>query len=283
MSGIRGFFSAIFLAFLVVGCVTYTKSEFTAFAQVGSAYAVAVDKLLVAAGTAQVDSTSWTLVIEKQTTGMDDDTYKNKSKQDLNRLEQIGRLRQHAQLLGRYFGLLEALATSDAPDRTKTAINGVVTELSNLKRKLPTVTTSLPDIGKVVADLKIRAALRDELNNREETIRAQLEIQENLLKNLASQIEHSLNLSKGSQEQILIIDPIVSNKELKSTENWVLDRRRILYTHLTIDELKTASETAAKLREAFEGLITGEVTIGRINALITNVEGLLSLAETIKS
>lgn len=283
MSDIRNLFAAVFLTFLVVGCATPTKSEFTAFAQAGSGYAVAVDKLLVAAGAAQVDSTSWTLVVEKQTTGMDDETYNAKNQQDISRLEQIGRLRQHAQLLGQYFGLLEALATSNAPDRTKTAIDGVVTELSKLKKELSSVTTALPDIGKVVVYLKIRSALRDELNNREKTIREHLEIQERLLKELTDQIKHALTLNKESNEQTLIIEPIVSSEKLKNTECWISTRRRILYTPLTIEELGTASRAATKLREAFEGLITGEVTIGRISALITDIEGLLSLAETIKS
>jgi len=259
------------------------RSEFMAFAQAGSGYAVAVDKLLVAAGAAQVDSTSWTLIVEKQTTAMDEKTYAKRSRQDLCRLEQIARLRQQAQLLGRYFGLLESLATSDAPDRTKTAIEGVVAGLAKLKNELPAAATALPDVGRVVVDLKIRAALREELHSRQEIIREHLRIQEQLLKELADQVKHALEISKDSQEQTLILDPIVSSKGLRSPENWVSTRRRILLTPLTIAELEAASHSAAKLREAFEGLITGEVTAGRMNAVLTDIEGLLSIAETIGS
>ena len=282
MSSVRSVFAAVFISFLVAGCATTTRTEFTEFAQAGSGYAVAVDKLLVAAGAAQVDSTSWTLVVEKQTTGMDDETYDKKSQEDISRLEQIVGLRQHAQLLGQYFGLLEALATSDAPDRTKTAINGVVSELNKIRTELPPVATALPAIGKVAADLKIRVALREELNNRKKTIREHLEIQEQLLKEVSNQIKHALTLNKRSQEQTLVINHIVSEKELKSPEQWVSTRRRIFYTPLTIDALATSSRTATKLREAFEGLISGETTIGRLNALTTDIEGLISIAESIK-
>ena len=77
------------LSFLVLGCATVDRNEFTKLAQVGSGFSVAVDQLLVAAGTAQVDSTSWTLVAEKQTTGMDDETYHLKSNEDVARLVSV--------------------------------------------------------------------------------------------------------------------------------------------------------------------------------------------------
>ncbi|MDM8553542.1 hypothetical protein QUF75_02295 [Desulfococcaceae bacterium HSG7] len=282
MLNIRRCFGAVLLLFLV-GCAIPTKNEFTTFAQTGSSYAVAVDKLLVAASAAQVDSTSWTLVQERNTTGMDDDTYFKKNKEDIDRLAVIVRLRRHAQFLGQYFVLLETLATSDTPDRTKTAIDGVVSELNKIKAELSPVVAALPAIGKVAIDLKIRAALREELNFNKKTIRAHLVVQEQLLKELANQIKHALKLNKSVRERTLVVDKIVAKKKLKNPEKWVSARRKVFFTSLTIDDLGVASLTATKLREAFESLISGEMTIGRINALITDVEGLLSIAETINS
>jgi hypothetical protein len=274
---------AVLLACLGGGCATPAKSEFTTFAQAGSGYAAAVDRLLVAAGTAQVDSTSWTLVLEKQSTGMDDATYTRRSSEDLARLEQIARLRKHAQLLGQYFGLLEALATSDTPDRTQTAIDGVATGLSRLKKDLPEVATALPDLGKVALEIKARTALKDELDRRERTIREHLEIQEQLLKELAGEIGHALTLSRNSQEQVLLMDPIVSDKEMRAQETWVSTRRRVMLSSLTAEELTAASLAATKLREAFEGVLSGEVTIGRMNALLADIDRLLYVAKTIQS
>lgn len=282
MTSIKGTVSACLVPLFLFGCVP-PRSEFTAFARAGSGYAVAVDKLLVASGIAQVDSTSWTLVNERQTTGMDDKTYDTKREQDLLRLTQIERLRQHARLLGQYFGLLEALATSDAPDRTKTAIEGVVSNLNKLTKDLPPITSELSVIGQVATALKIRSALKDELNQRKETIRKSLAIQEQTLLALKEQITHALELSKSTQEQTLVIKPLLSDQVLKDPEQWVSTRRRIFYTLLTLHELSAASVAATKLREAFEGLITGETSIGRINSLLTDIEGLLSVAESIKS
>lgn len=272
----------MFISALMIGCATPPKSEFATFAQVGTGYAVAVDKLLSAAGTAQVDSTSWTLVVERRVTGMDDKTYSDKNRSDLSRLEQISRLRQHAQLLGQYFGLLEALASSDAPERTKASIEGIVSELNNLRQGMPPLVSALPQIGSVAVDFKIRLALREELDKRKDVIREHLTIQEQMLQELNKQIKHALSLSKEAQEQILVIEPILSKTSLKDSEEWVSTRRRVVYTSLTIDELGKARQAATKLREVFEGLISGEATIGRLNALITDIESMLSVAEAIK-
>ena len=50
-----------------------------------------------------------------------------------------------------------------------------------------------------------------------------------------------------------------------------------------IAELEKASGAAKKFREVFEGIISGETTAGRIDALITDIEGLLAIAEAITS
>lgn len=268
---------------IVSGCAGPTKSEYTVFAQAGAGYAAAVDKLLTAAGLAQVDSTSWTLVMEKNVTGMDDKTYSAKSKADLDRLKEISRLRVHAKLLARYFGLLESLATSDAPEKTKTAIEGVVKSLESLFVNLPPATSALPPFGKLVVDLKIRAALKSELEARKDVIRKHLQIQEALLAELTGDISHALTLEKGTKEQQLVIDPIVNNAPLKNPEKWVSTRREVIYMPVTVEELNSSSNAAKKLREAFEGLLSGEKSLGRINALITDIESILDVVDAINS
>lgn len=283
MRTISGFFAALLLSFAAAGCNTPTRSEFSSFAQAGTSYAVAVDKLLVAAATAQVDYSSWALIHEKKTAAVNDKIYNTQNTADVNHVKKIGRLRQHAHLLGQYFGLLESLATSDSPERTQKAVGGVVAQLINLKKELSPAATALPEIGKAAADLKIRTALRDELISRHKIIREQLEIQEQLLEQLARKIEDAVGSSMKAQEETLVIKPIISHEEIKDPAKWVSNRRRILLTPMTIEELKSASRAAKELREAFEGLLSGEITTGRIGALITDIEGLLSIAETIKS
>lgn len=268
---------------LLTGCAGAPKSEYTAFAQAGAGYAAAVDKLLTSAGLAQVDSTSWTLAMEKETTGMDDKTYNDKTKADRDRLIQISRLRAHAKLLAKYFGLLESLATSDAPERSKTAIEGVVDSLNKLSLTLPSSTSALPAFGKLAVDLKIRAALREELEKRKDVIRKELQIQEVLLEELTKSISHALNVEKSTKEQQLVIEPIISSSPLKNVEKWVSTRRDVIYMPLTVEEIMSAGGAAKKMREAFEGLLSGEDSIGRINALIIDIESILDVVDAINA
>jgi hypothetical protein len=274
--------ASLFMLCLISGCAT-PRTEFSTFAQAGGSYAVAVDKLLVAAGTAQVDSTSWSMVAEKEDTGMDEKNYKERNKADLDRLQVIERLRRHTRLLGQYFGMLEALATSDAPQQTKGAIQGIIKGLQGLNLQLPQNVDALPAMGNIVVDLKIRQALQEELNNRKETIRKELFLQEQLLKNLRKQITFALESQKQKQEYTLVVEPLVNKIKLTNPEKWVATRHKVVYMSATVEELDQASQAATKLREAFEGLLSGEMTIGRLNALIYDIQALLSIAEAIKS
>lgn len=272
---------AIFIASVVAGCAT-PRSEFSTFAKAGGAYAVAVDRLLLAAGTAQVDSSSWSMVAGKEDTGMNEGSYSKINQADLDRLNQIERLRLHAQLLGQYFGMLEALATSDSPQKTKDAIEGIITSLQGLNMGLPQGVEALQALGELAADLAIRKALYEELKKRKETIRAELFIQEKLLKILKDQITHALKNLKQNQEYTLVKKPLFGTEPLTNPEKWVSTRQRVVYMTVTVEELSKASRAATKLREAFEGVISGEVTIGRLNALISDIEGLLAIAKAIK-
>jgi uncharacterized coiled-coil protein SlyX len=279
----RGVLILVCAATLTGGCGTPTRDEFKTFARAGSAYAGAVDRLLLAAGAAQVDSTSWTLALEKQTTGMDDKTYAARNEADVSRLEQISRLRRHAQLLGRYFSLAESLAASDDPAKTQAALDGVVSRLSDIKKELAPVLETLPDLGKAAVDLRIRGALRDELRRREPLLREHLAIQEQLLATLTDQVRKALSLGRQSQEQMLVMSPMLADSDLRNVEGWVSTRRRVLMASMAMDELEAASHAATELREAFEGIVAGNVTVAKMNALLADVHSLLSVAESIDS
>ena len=275
---------------LLSGCALTTppRSEYAAFAQAGSGYAEAVDKLLVAAGQAQVDSTSWRLVADKNDLGkVDNATYDKKTKDDTDRLAAIKSLREHAGLLGVYFGHLESLATSDAPDRTKDAIQGVVKGITDLSKGLntlyPNVFNALPPLTNIVVDEKVRGALREELEKRKDVIRKELQIQEKLLTVLKYQISHALTLAKNIKEQELVFAPLNAPSPLGKPEEWVAKRHEVIYIAATVEELDSARYAANKMKEAFEALLSGEDTTGRINALINDIESIIAVADAINS
>lgn len=280
---IRMILTAQLTGIVLAGCAGAPKSEYTAFAQAGAGYAAAVDKLLTSAGIAQIDSTSWTLVTEKNSSGMDDRTYTAKTKVDRERLIEISRLRVHAKLLAKYFSYLESLATSEAPDKTKAAIEGVIANINKLGLALPSSKAALPAFGQLAVDLKIRAALREELEKRKDVIRKELQVQEELLQELTGDISHALKLEQDAKEQQLVIIPIMSNLPLKDAKGWVATRREVLYMPITVEEVASAGDAARKMREAFEGLLSGEDSIGHINALIIDVESIYNVIDALNS
>jgi hypothetical protein len=271
---------------LLGGCALTTppKNEYAAFAEAGAGYANAVDKLLVAAGEAQVDSTSWSLVADKSDLGqVDNATYNKKTKDDLERLAAIKRLRMHAELLGKYFGHLHSLATSDAPETTKSKIQNVVrgmTELSSTSRSL---LPALPEIGRVAVDANIRIALKEELEKRKEVIRKELQFQEVLLEELKGQICSALKRERNTKEQNIVLAPISAASPLANPEEWVAKRHKVIYMPETVEEIQSASEISGKMRDAFEDILSGKDATGRINALINDIESVLAIAEAINS
>src|SRR5262249_1541140 len=129
--------SASFVAavsLVVTGCAS--TSEYARFAQAGSAYAAALDHLLVAARPTGIDATSQRPRRADAGKNQDLGRYQALAAIDTARLATIGRLRTHAHLLALYFGLLNALATSDAPERLSASIGGVADSLNSLGNQL---------------------------------------------------------------------------------------------------------------------------------------------------
>lgn len=101
-----------------------------------------------------------------------------------------------------------------------------------------------------------------------------------LLQELKEQITSGLERTKNAQEQTLVIEQILSEKELKNPEKkWVSNRRVLFLKPLEINELTIASSAAKKLRESFESLLANEMTTSRMNSLLIDIDGLLSVIE----
>jgi hypothetical protein len=276
---------------LTAGCKP--SKEYANLAQAGTKYGVAIDNLLVATGNIEIDATSERLLSDAALSKLSLAQYRSVSTEDEKLLELIARLRQHVKLLSRYFGLLYQLATSDAPDRARTAIgngsSGVIGNLNAIGTRLrgsgfltgDAAVAAGPITSLVVSGI-IRGALRDELTARQITIRRELELQERLLKALSDRIQHDLKITQDIREQRLVIEPLTSGKPIASPDQWVSNRRSVLTMKLTADQLQTASDDVKKLREAFEDLISGKLTLDRVDSLVADFDSLLTIGEKLK-
>lgn len=276
-------------AFLLSGCAAQQRSEYAAFAQAGSEYAAAIDKVLVAAGQAQVDNTSWRLVEFNRKFPIADEEYQKQTDVDVERLTVIRDLRFHAQELAKYFSKLNLLATSDTPERTSASIDGVVNNLtvlsSALRASTPETFSSLPPLAEIVVDGRIRKILRDELEKRKDTIREELRVQEVILNVLKKDIAHLLALSKDIRERTVVLAPLQTGAPLAKPEEWVKKRREVMYLQEQVEELSDAHDLAGNMTETFNALLSGDKkdAVTRINMLLDDIEDLLEIADAIKS
>jgi hypothetical protein len=267
---------------LLSGCASPPRQEYADFAQAGSKYATAVDKLLDAAGKAQVDSSSWKFVDAKKQYGIvTTEKYRELTQVDTDQLKIINRLQGHARLFGEYLGLLNELATSDAPGRTKTEIEGVIKGMAALSSRSAAPSSAGPAVAEIFADASIRKELKDELIKRKHVILKELELQEELLTTLKKQISDALTAVKEMKEQELLLAPLAVDGALAKPEEWVAKRHDIIYMDTTVKELGSAQQIAVDMKNTFEALTTGKDVTGRINALIIDIERIVAVADAL--
>jgi len=288
----RRYVSITLVLSLLVSFGTSCKStkEFANLAQAGTTYATAMDRLLLATQDIEIDTTSERLLQDDALSNQSLAKYQNLSKTNEETIKLIALLRKHVKLLSRYFGLLQELATSNAPDRAKQAIGGVVGNLNSVSNEIrgssivPSgIAAAAGPITAAIISGKIRGALKDELKARRDTIQRELLLQEELLTFLSNHLNHDVAVIQETREQRLVIDPLTSTTPIANPDAWINNRRSILTMSLTVQELRTASDNLKKLREAFEDLLSGKLTLDRINSLLADFDSLLTIAEKLKS
>lgn len=271
-------------SFLTIGC--RDTEEYQKISQAGNAYISAVNTLLDTSASITVDSTSERLLASDRLVNIDQETYNAFSESDLSWLMLLGQVRQHNQLLAEYFTLLGDLAESDAPDRSKTAIDNIATTLTNVGAGLsqePGVTSSFPgSITRLVVSGQIRGALREELEQRKDVIQDELALQEALLEVLAEQISDDLGQIRILQEDRLVEAPLLSTDPISVAQQnlWIRERNRILLLQTTSDKLVAAKEASTKFRTLFEDLVERGLSVQRINFFLDDIEEILTVIES---
>ncbi|MEH2203667.1 MAG: hypothetical protein V7K53_06235 [Nostoc sp.] len=280
-----------FLGASLVACGASLR-EYKKFANAGQEYATALDTLLVTSGNYAVDASS-----EKLLSNRVEDTVKDReemyieiTKQDKQWLMLIGRMRQHTDLLKRYFIALENLATSDAPTQAQEVTEDIFTQLNNVSANIqgnPLVSdgtgSALSEIPKIILSNKITGALRKELEQRKETIYRELAIQELVLELLTTELKNDLKSIQTNQEERLLFRPYTAADPISDADAWIERRRNILTMTLSIEALNNASESAKDFKEAFQLLLEDKFTIARANELLSEINSLVNIAEEIKN
>jgi hypothetical protein len=102
-----------------------------------------------------------------------------------------------------------------------------------------------------------------------------------MLKALSEAIQHDLTITNQAREQRLVIDPLIATTPIAKPDEWISNRRMVLTSQTTIAELGRASQAAGELRNVFEDMVAGKLDLPRVNALLIDLESVLSVAEAI--
>jgi|CZKN01.1.fsa_nt_gi hypothetical protein len=278
-------FAIVALCLIATGCES--QKGYADLAELGSAYAGAVDRLLVLAGTVSVDATSERLLQDREIAPQTKEDYQKLSDIDVKRLALIDDLRKHVQLVANYFGLLQRLAGSDASDQATKTLEGTASSVSALgqrlrKNDLAPGADLFTTLTKIAVAGAVRGALKTELTRHGDTIRMELNTEEVLLRALSGDIKHDLDIVREIREARLVIVPFVASDSIKNYDEWMASRKAVLSMNAPVAELAAASTTLGKLREAFEGLMGGKLDDDRIRAVEGDFKTIIALTDTVK-
>jgi len=283
-------FPVIIAIAIATTCLSACRStdEYKKLAQAGTNYYNALNQLLDLAVETRIDESSEELLLQDRENNQTSDDYNDFSDSDRNRIDLINRLKKHNSLLSKYFKLLQDLAGYDAPDRTQTAIGGVVDNLNTIGKTLRTSNLIenkevFQGIGKLIVSSKIRGALKEELEKRNQTIMLELKTQQELLNALSTQIKGELKGIQDRQELRLVINPFLEPTPIADEDAWIATRRELLTQEVTAAELENASQALGDFQNIFQDFVEGQSSSGRINALLTDIENLLSVIEKLKT
>lgn len=273
------------IAALTTGC--RSTDEYKKLANAGNKYTDAVNVLLDAASSTRVDTTSEQLLRNDRILNQTVADYEKLSKLDEERLEVIGKLRQHNKLLGNYFKLLNQLASSGAPTRAQGEIAGVVENLNKIGKELQgsdLITTPglFQGITNLVVSSQIRGALRAELEKRSGTIMLELKIQEVMLKVLGDSMAQDAKLIRIAQEERFVIRPLTQDAAISDADTWIDTRRKLLIMEAKGKELNEASKALSNFQAVFQDFVEGKLSLARLNAFLQDVDTFLKLVEADK-
>ncbi len=245
-----------------------------------------MDTLLERAKELHIEASSETILADDRGSNRTAEQYQKNAAQDREIIATINDIKSHNQLLKDYFNKLLNLATTDAPERTKTEINGIAENLEKVSENLKT-TSFFPEervlqgIGNLVINSKIQGALREELEKRDKLILRELTIQQEMLKKLSEFMKFRNDIKQNAKELHFVIRPLIREEKMTYEEErkWIEQRIDILKSDNRVQELEDASDALKKFKDVFKDTVEGEITVARLNSALEDIDDFLALLE----
>jgi hypothetical protein len=273
-------------ATITTGC--RSSDEYKKIAISGDKYAEAVNQLLITAGDIRLEASSEQLLRNDRIINLSVADYNKLSQEDEKQLAILSKIREHNHLLKAYFAKLFELADSSAPKQAETEIEGITSNLNKIGQELRgsdliTNPSIFSGITNLVVSSQIRGSLRQELEQRKQTIMLELSIQQELLQALSKSIEQNTNLIKLAQEERFVIRPLIKPELIDSEDEWIETRRNILTKQRNAQQLKLASQTLGEFKTVFKDFVEGRMSIQKLNTFLKDVDSFLVIVESTKN
>lgn len=273
---------------LAGGCAAQRLDQFATFAEAGSAYGEAADRLARAAGEAAIEADSAVLILGRD--AWDAATRRDRYLQHTGALtaylDVLGDLRRQVRLLQSYFAALSRLARSDAPAGIAGEAEAVFKRLQQISPRLrdariqdtPVAKLVRPAVNFAVARFQ-HAALERELRARAPALERSLEIQRAALALVAQGLRDDLALL-ARQRQFTEVAAVYAGPR-KLPAKWRRTRLELLSTRLDLAAAGQAQAAAAALHAAFVALVENKVRAEDFERLFADIHALLALVEQV--
>lgn len=260
------------------------RKQYEDLANAGNTYTLAVDKLLIKARELQIESSSEMILLDDRISNQTPQQYRKISEKDREILAAINGIRSHNQLLQKYFFKLNELATSKAPEQTKTEIDKIANNLDRVSKNLSKTIfypnrNILQGIGNLIISSKIKGSLREELEKRDRIILAELTIQQEMLRKLSEFMEFRVEVRRNAKEQRFVIRPLIKQDNIANEDNWIAKRKDIFAIDNRVEDLKSASEALKNFKDIFKDTIEDKITTIRLNNALRDIDTFLALLE----
>ena len=281
---------ALLLA-LLTGCATARVPDFQAFATAGTTYTQAVTGLITEVGNKAVDANSVKLLQSRSLAPVSLSDFNQQDQDMRSYLGELTRIQVQVTLLGDYFNALADLATSSAPQSFSTEVQSLATTLVGVTQEVKGTTiaqasqieAATGSVGGLVVKEVQGRELKKELEARKQTISDILQLHQALLATLSSQAEANARFTTALDYDQKVIQPFMAGQVAQAQQQtWMSERFSLLSQPVLVDQMNTTAEAARSLQQAWNKLLSNDLTAAEIQAITSELAPVIASLESLK-
>lgn len=275
----------------LTGCATARVADFQAFATAGTTYTQAVTGLITEVGNTAVDANSVKLLQNRSLAQVSLTDFQRQDQEMRDYLGELTRLQAQVTLLGDYFQALAALATSNAPQAFATEVQSLATTLVGVTQEVRGTTIAqaaqIAVAAGSVGDLVVKGVqgreLKKELEARKQTIANILQLHQVLLATLSRQTEANARFTTALGYDQNVVQPFIAGQVPQpQQQTWMSERLSQLSQPVLVDQVNTTAEAARSLQQAWNKLLTNDLTAAEIQAITGELAPILASLDALK-